>query len=93
MNLKDIVDKIEASKEVLATMPKNNPKNIKIYKEKIEELQEEYKGYQKEIHLRLQRKYQNATKKVPNSEIENLEKRLKTISYILDLLDEEKTSY
>lgn len=93
MNLKDIVDKIEASKEVLATMPKNNPKNIKIYKEKIEELQEEYKEYQKEIHLRLQRRYQNATKKVPNSEIENLEKRLKTISYILDLLDEEKTSY
>ena len=38
MDLNDIVYKIDASKEVLATMPKNNPKNIKIYKEKIEEL-------------------------------------------------------
>lgn len=93
MDFNYIVDKITASKEVLATMPKNNPKNIKIYKEKIEELQEEFRGYQKEIYIKLQRRYQNATRKVPNQEIEHLEKRLNTIKYILKLLDEEKTSY
>lgn len=91
--IEEIMDKIEASKEVLSTMPKNNLKNINIYQEKLEELEEEYKKYKKDISTRLQRRYQNATKKAPNKEIENIETRLKTISYILELLDEEKTSY
>lgn len=91
--IEEIVDKIEANKEVLSTMPKNNLKNINVYQEKLEELEEEYKKYQKDISNRLQRRYQNATRKAPNKEIENLQTRLKTISYILELLDEEKTSY
>ena len=91
--IEEIMDKIEASKEVLSTMPKNNLKNINIYQEKLEELEEEYRKYQKDISTRLQRRYQNAIRKAPNKEIENLETRLKTISYILELLDEEKTSY
>ena len=91
--IEEIMDKIEASKEVLSTMPKNNLKNINIYQEKLEELEEEYRRYKKDISVRLQRRYQNATRKSPNKEIENLETRLKTISYILELLDEEKTSY
>ena len=36
--IEEIMDKIEASKEVLSTMPKNNLKNINIYQEKLEEL-------------------------------------------------------
>ena len=91
--IEDIMDKIVANKEVLSTMPKNNLKNINIYQEKLEELEEEYRKYQKDISTRLQRRYQNAIRKAPNKEIENLETRLKTISYILELLDEEKTSY
>lgn len=91
--IEEIMDKIEASKEVLSTMPKNNLKNINIYQEKLEELENEYKKYKKDISNRLQRRYQNAIRKAPNKEIENLETRLKTISYILELLDEEKTSY
>lgn len=91
--IEEIMDKIEANKEVLSTMPKNNLKNINIYQEKLEELEEEYRRYKKDISNRLQRRYQNATRKTYNKEIENLETRLKTISFILDLLDEEKTSY
>ena len=91
--IEEITDKIEANKEVLSTMPKNNIKNMDIYQKKLEELEEEFKKYQKDISNRLQRRYQNATKKALNKEIENLETRLKTISYILELLDEEKTSY
>ena len=45
--IEDIMDKIVANKEVLSTMPKNNLKNINIYQEKLEELEEEYKKYQK----------------------------------------------
>lgn len=91
--IEEIMDKIEANKEVLSTMPKNNLKNINIYQEKLEELENEYEKYKKDVSTRLQRRYQNATRKAPNKEIENLETRLKTISYILELLDEEKTSY
>lgn len=93
MDYSEIIDKIEANKEILSTMPKNNEKNIKIYKEKIEELQKEFNQYNKEICVKLQRRYNNATKSVMNKEIENLDKRLKTIEYILELLDEKKTSY
>ena len=34
----EIIEKIEAEKEVLKTMPKNNPKNIAKYLDKIEQL-------------------------------------------------------
>ena len=34
--IEEIMDNIEASKEVLSTMPKNNLKNINIYQEKLE---------------------------------------------------------
>ena len=46
---------------------------------RLDELEEEFKKYQKDISNRLQRRYQNATKKALNKEIENLETRLKTI--------------
>lgn len=91
--IEEITDKIQSNKEVLSTMPKNNLKNINIYQSKIEELEEEYKEYKKDIFTRLQRRYKNAVKKEENKEIENLESRLKTISYILKLLDDTKTSY
>lgn len=91
--IEEIMDKIEATKEVLSTMPKNNLKNINVYEKKIEELKEEYEEYKKDVSNRLQKRYKNMQKKQSDKEIENIEKRLKTIDYILQLLDEEKTSY
>ena len=38
----EILEKIAASKEILSTMPKNNPKNIEIFKDKLDELEKEY---------------------------------------------------
>ena len=35
----EILEKIVASKEILSTMPKNNPKNLEIFKDKLEELE------------------------------------------------------
>ena len=43
--IEEITDKIEANKEVLSTMPKNNIKNMDIYQKKLEELEEEFKKY------------------------------------------------
>ena len=46
---------------------KYNLKNINIYQEKLEE---EYKKYQKDISTRLQRRYQNPTRKASNKDIQ-----------------------
>ena len=89
----EILKKIAASKEILSTMPKNNPKNIEIFKDKLDELEKEYTTYQDEVSNELKKRYEKAVKKTENKEIENLQTRIKTITYILELLNEEKTSY
>ena len=93
IKIEEILEKIVASKEILSTMPKNNPKNLEIYKEKLEELENEYKIYQENVSNELKKRYENATKKVENKEIENLKTRIKTVNHILELLNKEKTSY
>ena len=89
----EILEKISASKEILSTMPKNNPKNVEIFKAKLEELEKEYATYQDQVSNELKKRYEKAVKKTENKEIENLKTRIKTITYILELLNEEKTSY
>lgn len=89
----EILEKIAASKEILSTMPKNNPKNIEIFKDKLDELEKEYTIYQDEVSNELKKRCEKAVKKTENKEIENLQTRIKTITYILELLNEEKTSY
>ena len=37
-----LLEKIEADKEILSTMPKNNKKNIAKYIQKVQELKKEY---------------------------------------------------
>lgn len=90
---KEILDKIEASKEILSTMPQNNIKNIKIYQSKITELKEEYEKYKKDVANKLQKRYQNAMNTEENKEIENLQKKLEAINWILEIIDTQKTSY
>ena len=92
--IEEIIDKINVNKEILSTMPKNNLKNINIYQIRIQELKEEYENYKKDISSRLQRRYKIAVKnQTNNEEIDNIEKRLKTVNYLLQLLDNKKTSY
>ena len=76
----EILEKIAASKEILSTMPKNNPKNIEIFKDKLDELEKEYTTYQDEVSNELKKRYEKAVKKTENKEIENLHTRIKTIS-------------
>ena len=51
--LNEILEKIDASKEVLSTMPKNNEKNIDEYLEKVDNLLKEYEMVDKEIEEEL----------------------------------------
>ncbi len=90
---KEIIEKIEASKQVLSTMPQNNIKNQKIYQKKIEELQEEYLEYKKEVAGKLQRKYQKFANIEKDVEIDNLKKRIESVEYIIKILDEDQTSF
>lgn len=90
---KEILDKIDSSKEVLSTMPQNNIKNIKIYQSKIEELKEEYQKYKEEIENCLQKKYKNKTNIEENQDLKNLNKRLEATNNILEMFDTMKTSY
>ena len=89
----EILEKIVASKEILSTMPKNNPKNLEIFKDKLEELEKEYKTYQDNVSNELKKRYEKAVEKTENKEIENLKTRIKTINHISELLNEEKTPY
>ena len=90
---KEMLEKIDASKEVLATMPQNNVKNIKIYKEKIQELKEEYQKYKIEVENKLQKRYQNAITCKENEEEKIFQKKLEATNWILEMLDSIKTSY
>ena len=91
--VKEITEKIEALKEILTTMPKNNEKNIAKYKAKIEELEEEYKKYEEEILKTLKNRYEKEISIEQNVEIDTLKSRLKTIENTLYLLNDSQTSY
>lgn len=91
--IKEIQEKIEVEKEILSTMPKNNEKNLKKYKEKLEELQKEYEKYKNEIVKILKEIYEKETSIEETSKIENLDSRLNTIMSKLYLFNEYKTSY
>ena len=91
--VKEIVEKIDSDKERLSVMPKNNEKNRHKYYESVEELENEYKEYEKEIIETLKERYEKETKKEENPEIKVLQGRLQTIEGVLYLLNDYKTSY
>ena len=92
-NHEEIVNSIEANKEVLSTMPHNTPKNVKEYVNKIENIQKEYNKYKDEIYKILSSRYNNALQFEDNNQIEDMQVRIKTIENVLFLLSNEKNSY
>ncbi|MBR3163419.1 MAG: hypothetical protein IKF17_04915 [Clostridia bacterium] len=91
--LEEIENLIEANKEILSTMPKNNPKNVKEYIEKIDEVQKDFSKYKDEIYKILSKRYQTSLSIEENTEIEDIKVRINTIKNILFLLSDEKNSY
>ena len=45
---------------------KNNPKNVEIFKAKLEELEKEYATYQDQVSNELKKRYEKAVKKTEN---------------------------
>lgn len=91
--IKEILEKIDVEKEVLATMPKNNAKNVDKYLEKVLQIKKEYEGYKEKIVNTFNKRYEKLTDIKSTNEIENLDIRLNTIENTLYLLSNEKTSY
>lgn len=89
----EITNLIEANKEVLSTMPKINEKNVQEYKNKIDQIYKEYDKYRDEIFKILNSRYNSFINIEDSKEIEDIERRIKTIEDVLYLLSEVKNSY
>lgn len=74
--LEDFNHDVEVHKNVLSSMPINNAKNLKIYKEKVQELKNEYSTYREQLYEEIvvrSKKYLNMK---PTNKIEQIEKEL-----------------
>lgn len=93
LNLNEILEKMNIEKELLSTMPQNNEKNKNKYQEKVKELIKEYSKYKRDIVEILENRYNEKINIAENSELNNLQERIKTIDSILYLFNENKNSY
>ena len=73
------IEKIEAEKEILSTMPKNNEKNEQKYLEKVEALKKEYEKYKEEIEVYLKSEYASFTDVKEDEEIELLKSTINNV--------------
>ena len=89
----NILNKIDADKEILSTMPRNNKKNIANYIQKVEELQQEYKEVNDEIFSEMEKRYTKIVSIKENKSIEEQKQEIEKIEEILEILDTAKTSY
>ena len=68
-SLENFNQDIEVVKEVLASMPINNAKNLSLYKSKIAELKTEYVNDRKELFNEIKRRSAKYLEMKPNSRI------------------------
>lgn len=88
-----ILKKIDAEKEVLSVMPKNNEKDINQYKVNLDNYIKEYKQYEKDIYKILEKRYAENVLEPINDEVELIQSRLQNIEEKFEFLNEYKTSY
>ena len=91
--MENILEKINAYQEILATMPTNNKKNIEKYNMKIDEILTEYKEYQKSLLDEIKKRYDSKTNINENEEISKKENELSNYEMLLEIIDDTKTSY
>ena len=76
----ELLKQIDVDKEVLETLPKNTIKNKKIYVEKLREIEEKYKAYDKDITNEiskkinaLEKKYSFEKKEISRAQVDELQ--------------------
>lgn len=84
---------IEREKEVLDTLPKNNKKNIKAYKDEVLNIYNDYKKYKDILDKELERRKKKVSNLSSNENILKEKKNLKDIEDNLYLFTNTNTSY
>ena len=54
--MEDFTHDVQVHKDVLASMPINNQKNLKLYKAKVTELKEEYTAYKDQLYEEIKKR-------------------------------------
>lgn len=89
----EIIDKINLNKEVLSTLPKNNKKNISNYKNRLEELLVEYKGYSAILHDEVMNRFHKISMILPNNRMKELEDEINAFEANMNLISDYNSSY
>lgn len=90
--IKKLQEKIEADRETLGLLPKNNIKNITKSLEKIQEMQDKYTELHDEIVKEIRERYEEINKAEENPEIGNIEDEIQRIEDNITI-NNMKTSY
>ena len=88
-----ILDKMEADKEVLSTLPRNNKKNTTQYLEEVTKLKNEYTDYKNDLFSEIEKRYKDIISIEISDDIEKIKTQIKDIENMLNILDNVKTSY
>ena len=91
--LDEVTAKIEASKEVITTLPVNNAKNINLYEAKLDELKTEFAEYEVQALKEMERRVEVASRVKENNEFGPIKRELNTIEKVLYLLNTVQTAY
>lgn len=91
--VEEIIQKINANREIFSTLPRNNKKNINIYIDKVAGLKEEFKEYQELILKEIEIRYNAINSISINPEIAALEQEVEKVRSILYLLNDVNTSF
>lgn len=91
--LEEFISNITINKENLDTMPKNNARDIKAYKVKLEENLVIAKETQKILEEEMKKRYKKIKMSKVNSELNSMLQRLENSEGVLYLLNEVDTAY
>ncbi len=75
-DIKEFEHEVEVHKTVLGSMPINNQKNLKVYKDKVAEIKEEYSAYKDALFEEIKKRSSKYLKMEPDAKIEELKKEL-----------------
>ena len=91
-----VIDKlnniIDVDKEVLSVLPKNNKKNLQIYKDKATQIAQEYENYLNDLILEIKRRLLKIKSIKPDEKINSLTHEIKKIDKI-DFINSDMTSF
>lgn len=89
----EYINNINAQKEVLATLPQNNSKNIKAYQEKIEELLTTYNSDLSLIKEEINKRKNQYLESTPPEELPNVEEEITALEKELPIISPYSSPY